>query len=102
MALPAERVPETVASLDTEVVVEAIIRCGSHIGNAARVLGVPSADLRKLMLLDQRLQDAALEVVELDLDDAQANLRQGLKSDDLRLRVDVSRFMLRNTQSAAK
>ena len=33
-----------------------------------------AGDLRKLVLVDQRLADAALEAVELRLDDAEANL----------------------------
>ncbi len=102
MALPAKRVPESVAHLDVEIVAAALIRSDANIGNAARALGVPSGDLRKLVLIDQRLADAALEAVELRLDDAEANLHEALHCDDPRLRVDVSKFMLRNTQSAAK
>ena len=52
---------------------------------AARELNVPSADLRKLVLLDQRLSDASTEAVELDLDASEANLREGLRSDDPKL-----------------
>ena len=61
-----------------------------------------SADLRKLVLVDQRLADAALEAVELRLDDAEANLREALHCDDPRRRDAVSMFMLRNTQRASK
>ena len=71
-------------------------------GNAARALGVPSGDLRKLVLVDQRLADAALEAVELRLDDAEANLCEALHCGDPRRRDAVSMFMLRNTQRAAK
>ena len=52
--------------------------------------------------LDQRLSDAALEAVELRLDDAEANLREALHCGDPRRRDAVSMFMLRNTQRAAK
>ena len=61
-----------------------------------------SGDLRKLVLVDQRLADAALEAVELRLDDAEANLREALHCGDPRRRDAVSMFMLRNTQRAAK
>ena len=74
MALPAKRIPESVAHLDVEIVAAALIRNDANVRNAARALGVPSGDLRKLVLVDQRLADAALEAVELRLDDAEANL----------------------------
>jgi hypothetical protein len=54
------------------------------------------------VLIDQRLADAALEAVELRLDDAEANLHEALHSDNPRRRDAVSMFMLRNTQRAAK
>ena len=74
MALPAKRIPESVAHLDIEIVSAALIRHDANVRNAAHALGVPSGDLRKLVLVDQRLVDAALEAVELRLDDAEANL----------------------------
>ena len=101
MALPARRIPESIAHLDIEIVA-ALIRNDANIGNAARALGVPSGDLRKLVLIDQRLADAALEAVELRLDDAEANLSEALRCGDPRRRDAVSMFMLRNTQRASK
>jgi hypothetical protein len=102
MALPAKRIPETVAHLDLEIVAAALISHDANVRNAARALGVPSGDLRKLVLIDQRLADAALEAVELRLDDAEANLCEALHCADPRRRDTVSMFMLRNTHRAAK
>ena len=102
MALPAKRIPESVAHLDVEIVAAALIRNDANVRNAARALGVPSGDLRKLVLVDQRLADAALEAVELRLDDAEANLCEALLCGDPRRRDAVSMFMLRNTQRASK
>ena len=102
MALPAKRVPESVAHLDIEIVAAALIRNDANVGNAARALGVPSGDLRKLVLVDQRLADAALEAVELRLDDAEANLCEALRCGDPRRRDAASTFMLRNVQRASK
>jgi hypothetical protein len=102
MALPAKRIPESVAHLDIEIVAEALIRNDANVRNAARALGVPSGDLRKLVLVDQRLADAALEAVELRLDAAEVNLCEALHCDDPRRRDAVSMFMLRNTQRASK
>ena len=78
MALPAKRIPKSVAHLDVEIVAAALIRHDANVRNAARALGVPSGDLRKLVLVDQRLADAALEAVELRLDDAEANFSEAL------------------------
>ena len=102
MALPARRIPESAAHLDVEIVAEALIRNDANIRNAARALGVPSRDLRKLVLVDQRLADAALEGRSLHLDDAEANLSEALHCGDPRRRDVVSMFMLRNTQRASK
>jgi hypothetical protein len=102
MALPARRIPEPVAHLDVEIVAAALIRNDANVRNTARALGVPPGDLRKLVLLDQRLADAALEAVELRLDDAEANLYEALHCEDPRRRDATSMFMLRNTQRASK
>ena len=102
MALPARRIPESVAHLDVETVAAVLIGHDANVRNAARALGVPSGDLRKLVLVDQRLADAALEAVELRLDDAEANLARRLQCGDPRRRDAVSMFMLRNTQRASK
>jgi hypothetical protein len=102
MVLPARRIPESVAHLDVEIVAAALIRHDANVRNAARALDVASGDLRKLVLVDQRLADAALEAVELRLDDAEPNLSEALHCGDPRRRDAVSMFMLRNTQRAAK
>jgi hypothetical protein len=102
VALPAKRIPESVAHLNIEIVAAALIRNDANVRNAARALDVPSGDLRKLVLVDQRLADAALEAVELRFDDAEANLCEALHCDDPRRRDAVSMFLLRNTQRAAK
>jgi hypothetical protein len=55
-----------------------------------------------LVLVDQRLADAALEAIELRLDAAEANLCEALHCDDPRRRDAISMFRLRNTQRAWK
>ena len=102
MAVPAKRIPESVAHLDIEIVSAALIRHDANIRNTARALDVPSCDLRKLVLIDQRLADAALEAIELRLDAAEANLSEALHCGDPRRRDVVSIFILRNTQRASK
>ena len=41
MALPAKRIPESVAHLDVEIVAAALIRHDANVRNAARALDVP-------------------------------------------------------------
>ena len=94
--------PATVAHLDIDAVADVLINHHANIRNAARALNVPSGDLRKWVLLDERLSAAALEAVELRLDDAEANLSEALHCGDPRRRDAVSMFMLRNTQRASK
>ena len=94
--------PATVAHLDVDAVADVLINHHANIRNAARALNVPSGDLRKSVLLDERLSAAAVEAIELKLDVAEANLHEALGSEDPRRRDVVSMFFLRHTQRAAK
>ena len=42
MALPAKRIPESVAHLDVDIIAEVLIRHDANVRNTAHVLGVPS------------------------------------------------------------
>jgi hypothetical protein len=90
------------AHLAVEIVAAALIRNEANVRNTTRALGVPSGDLRKLVLVDQRLADAAVKAVELRLDDAEAKLCEALHCDDSRRRDAISMLMLCNTQRASK
>ena len=94
--------PATVAHLDVDAVADVLINHHANIRNAARALNVPSGDLRKWVLLDERLSTAAVEAIELKLDVAEANLHEALGSEDPRRRDAVSMFFLRHMQRAAK
>ena len=94
--------PATVAHLDVDAVADVLINHHANIRNAARALNVPSGDLRKWVLLDERLSAAAVEAIELKLDVAEANLHEALGSEDSRRRDAVSMFFLRHVQRAAK
>jgi hypothetical protein len=94
--------PATVAHLDVDAVADVLINHPANIRNAARALNVPSGDLRKWVLLDERLSAAAVEAIELKLDVAEANLHEALGSEDPRRRDAASMFFLRHMQRAAK
>jgi hypothetical protein len=62
------KVPDSVAHLDSEVVIEVLSRHGVNVSDAARELGVTSADLRRLLWANPKLTDAAVEIEERRLD----------------------------------
>ena len=62
------RVPDSVAHLDPDVVVEVLSRHAVNVSDAAAELGVASVDLRRLLLARPQLTDAAVELEERRLD----------------------------------
>ena len=55
-------VPDSVAHLDPDVVVEVLSRHAMNVSDAAGELGVASADLRRLLWANPQLTDAAVEI----------------------------------------
>ena len=96
------KVPDSVAHLDPEVVVEVLSRHAVNISDAASELGVASADLRRLLCAAPHLTDMAVELEERRLDKAEANILEALHSDDSRRRDAASFFTLRNSARARK
>ena len=76
------KVPDSVAHLDLDVVVEVLSRHGVNVSDAAGELGVGSADLRRLLWARPQLADAAVEIEERRLDLAEKNIYEALRSDD--------------------
>ena len=96
------KVPDSVAHLDPDVVVEVLSRHGVNVSDAASELGVASADLRRLLWANPKLTDAAVEMEERRLDLAERNIYEALKSDDPRRRDAASMFTIRNSHRARK
>jgi hypothetical protein len=96
------KVPDGVARLDPEVVIEVLSRHAINVSDAAGELGVGSADLRRLLWANPQLADAAVEIEERRLDLAERNIFEALKSDDPRRRDAASMFTLRNSHRARK
>src|SRR4029077_16843620 len=90
------KVPDSVAHLDPDVVVEVLSRHAINVSDAAGELGVASADLRRLLWANPKLTDAAVEMEERRLDLAERNIYEALKSDDHR-RDAASMFTIRNS-----
>ncbi|HZZ25850.1 MAG TPA: hypothetical protein VFE60_26295 [Roseiarcus sp.] len=75
------RVPDAVAHLDPEVVIEVLSRHAVNVSDAAGELGVASGDLRRLLWANPKLTDAAVEIEERRLDLAERNIYEALKSE---------------------
>jgi hypothetical protein len=99
---PVPKVPDSVAHLDPDVVVEVLSRHGVNVSDAASELGVASADLRRLLWANPKLTDAAVEMEERRLDLAEKNIYEALRSDDSRRRDAASMFTIRNSHRARK
>jgi hypothetical protein len=96
------RVPDSVAHLDPDVIVEVLSRHAINVSDAAAELRVVSADLRKLLCANPHLTDMAVELEERRLDLAEKNIYEALRSDDGRRRDAASFFVVRNSHRARK
>jgi hypothetical protein len=96
------KVPDSVADLDPDVVVEVLSRHAINVSDAASELGVASADLRRLLWAKPHLTEAAVEMEERRLDLAEKNIYEALTSDDSRRRDAASMFTIRNSHRARR
>jgi hypothetical protein len=96
------QVPDTVKHLNADVVVEVLSRHAINVSEAARELGVASADLRRLLWARPNLTEAAVEMEERRLDKAEANIFEALHSEDPRRRDAASMFTIRNSHRARR
>ena len=88
--------------LDPDTVVEALSRHGVNVSDAARELGVASADLRRLLWAKPHLTDMAVEMEERRLDKAERTIVEALDSDDPRMRFAASMFCIRNSHRSRR
>jgi hypothetical protein len=95
-------IPESCADLDLEAVGRALISTGGNVSAAARALNVPAHDLRLLTFAVPELIDAALEVEELALDEAEAVLLEAVMAGDMRRRIRAAGLFLRSTAAGRR
>ena len=88
-------IPASCADLDLEAVGRELIRTGGNVSAAARALGVPTPDLRRLVYARPKLLAAALEAEARVLDEAVALLLKAIRGDDMRLRIRAAGLFLR-------
>lgn len=73
----------------------ALLKAKGSVGKAARLLEVPSAELRKFVSDNPKLREAALEAAERNLDKAESILLKGMDSQDKLKRLEAAALVLR-------
>ena len=86
--------PASCRELDLAVVEAALVKHRCNVAAAARALGVPASDLRRLVTWGP-LAAAVSEQVEQAIDRAEAVLLDGLDSPDVMMRLKAASALLR-------
>jgi hypothetical protein len=86
-------VPPSCRELDLAAVEETLVKHNCNIARAARELGIPASDLRRLATWGP-LAEAAAERVEQAIDEAEASLIAGLRSPDFTERLRSASTLL--------
>jgi hypothetical protein len=89
-------IPKSCAGLDFHAIEAELIKTSGNITASAKTLGVPSADLRKLVW-STKLADTVYEAIEETLDEAQQIVRDALESEDKTHRLQAAKAMLTQT-----
>jgi hypothetical protein len=95
-------IPASCADLDLEAAGRELIRAGGNVSAAAKLLDVPTHDLRLLTYALPELMDAALEAEEQALDEAEALLFEAMRGGDMRRRIKAAGFFLRATAAGRR
>jgi hypothetical protein len=93
-------IPESCAHLEFAAIEAELVRTRGNVSGAAKTLGVPASDLRKLVW-SSALADAAFEAIETMVDDAQEVVLAALKSGDPAHRLTAAKALLR-TEAARR
>jgi hypothetical protein len=88
------RFPESLRHLDLNLVGRALVEAKGNVTQAAKNLGVPPHELRRLTWSVPALIDVALEPAEQMVDAAEQSLHEALDSDDPRRRDSAAMFIL--------
>jgi hypothetical protein len=81
--------------IDPKAARRALIETDASVRSAAKKLGVPAADLRRLIRSDPELMAVALERTERKLDKAEQIIRDGMESADPLKRLEAAALFLR-------
>jgi hypothetical protein len=87
--------PGAALPVDLKVIEQTLIENCGCVAAAARVLGMPSGDLRRLVASRPLLADAIYEGVEQAIDAAEKTLRDGLEDENPFTRIKAAAYFLR-------
>jgi hypothetical protein len=93
-------VPGSVAGLDLKRVARVLVKHRANVSAAAKALGVPSADLRKLTWSHPRLIELALEEAHRLVDRAEARIREALDGDHKDRALAAATYILSHFSAA--
>ncbi len=94
-------IPASCADLVFHELEAELIKHHGNVTAAAKKLGVPSADLRRLVW-STKLADTVYEAVEETLDEAQGVLRDALRGADLMHKLQAAKVMLTQTTAGRR
>ena len=80
----------------------ALVAAEGSVMAAAQMLGIATAELRKLVRTHPLLADEAFEQIEQKIDAAQQVLWDGLRSDNARTRLRAAAYILRYTEAGRR
>jgi hypothetical protein len=95
-------IPLSCRGLDLDQAAKELIRTQGNVSAAAKALGVPVHDLRLLTRAEPRLIEAAFEAEEQALDEAEAQIRAALNSDDKARALAAAAALLRASPAAKR
>jgi hypothetical protein len=88
--------------VDLPIIEQTLLDKRGNIAAAARVLGVPSVDLRRLVASRPLLADAIYEGTERALDAAEQTLLDGLDHENPMMRIKAATFFLRSSDAGRR
>jgi hypothetical protein len=98
---PNKIIPKSCAHLDHREIEAELIKTSGNVTLTAKALGVPSADLRKLVW-STKLADTVYEAVEEVLDEATRVVRDALSGDDKTHKLQAAKVMLTQTTAGRR
>jgi hypothetical protein len=98
---PNKIIPKSCAHLDHREIEAELIKTSGNVTATAKTLGVPSADLRKLVW-STKLADTVYEVVEGKLDEVTQVLLDALEGDDKTHKLQAAKVLLTQTTNGRR
>jgi hypothetical protein len=96
------QVPASCRDLDLARVERTLFDAAGSFARAARKLGVPSGDLRRMVSATPSLADAVFERLELEIEAAHQVLLNGLRNEDRTKRLKAAAFIVRYTEAGRR